>query len=148
MTLVDRQSGDAAVTTETRRPPSAADVQAAEPRLAHPDWSIVQRGQDGAAYQHRRRSLTLIWSVAWESDGRLWQHMSMSHRDRMPRWDELVEAKEWLMGTETYAYQVAPPRSVYVNDHPHVLHLFRCIDASYGQVLPEFSGLVDGRRTL
>jgi hypothetical protein len=115
------------------------------PRLVHPEWRLVQRGEDGAAYQHRSRPMTMIWSVGREDDGRLWQHMSVSHRDRTPTWEELVAVKEWLMGTDTYAYQVAPPRGVCVNLHPNVLHLFRCLD---GPVLPEFSAVVDGERTL
>lgn len=113
------------------------------PRLAHPDWRLVNRGEDGEAYLHRRRPLTLIWSVAIQEDGRTWQHLSVAHRDRPPTWMELVEAKEWLMGTDTYAYQVAPPRRLYVNQNPNVLHLFRLVDGGGGQVLPEFSD--DGR---
>lgn len=113
------------------------------PRLVHPDWRLVQAGEDGEAYQHRRRPLTLIWSVAEEKDGRWWQHLSVSHHDRPPTWVELVEAKEWVMGTDTYAYQVAPPRRFYVNQNPNVLHMFRLLDGGSGGVLPEFSD--DGR---
>jgi hypothetical protein len=138
---------DAVFTEDTRRSGTATEVRRGEPLLAHPDWRIVQRSEDGAAYQHRHRPLTLIWSVAVEADGLLWQHMSMSHRDRTPTWAELIEAKEWLMGSETYAYQVAPPRAVYVNEHPYVLHLFRCLDGD-GRRLPEFSGVVAGKRSL
>jgi hypothetical protein len=121
------------------------------PRLAHPDWQLVERGVDGEAYRHRRRPFTLIWSVAVQEDGEIWQHMSMAHRDRVPTWMELVEAKEWLMGTDTYAYQVAPPRRLYVNQNPNVLHLFRMVTGggaaldNAGKVLPEFS---DNGRTL
>ena len=112
------------------------------PKLAHPDWRLVQRGEDGEAYQHRSRPFTLIWSVAVQEDGQIWQHMSMAHRDRPPTWVELVESKEWLMGTDTYAYQVAPPRRFYVNQNPNVLHLFRCVSSrpdDSGKILPEFS---------
>jgi hypothetical protein len=134
--------------SETAPGLSLGDVLALRPHFAHPDWRLAERGFDGEAYQHRRSPLTLIWSVAIEADGRRWQHMSMAHRDRTPRWEELIAAKEWLMGGDCYAYQVAPPRAVYVNTNPNVLHLFRCLDAEAGAVLPEFSGVVNGKRTL
>ncbi len=118
----------------------AVSPNAYRPRLAHPDWRLVQRGEDGEAYQHRRRPLTLIWSVAVQEDGQVWQHLSVGHMTRVPTWEELVAAKEWVMGTDSYAYQVAPPRRFYVNQNPNVLHLFRCVSGDpNGKVLPEFS---------
>jgi hypothetical protein len=120
------------------------------PTIAHPEWELVARSEDGAAYRHRRRPFTLIYSVAIESDGHVWIHLSMAHRDRTPTWVELMEAKDWLVGTDRYAYQVAPPRSVYVNINPNVLHLFACLDMDTpdGRILPEFSQIHAGHRTI
>lgn len=131
----------------TRGVATPAEVRHAGPLVDHPEWRMIEQSQEGAAYRHRLWPMTLIWSVAREEDGRLWQHMSMAHRDRTPTWAELIGAKEWLMGTTTYAYQVAPPRAVYVNEHPNVLHLFRCLDGD-GCRLPEFSFIEDGERHL
>src|SRR5262245_35963390 len=96
----------------------AEAFELARPKLGHAHWRFVSRGQDGEAFAHNSRPMTLIWSVALESDGRWWQHLSIAHRDRVPRWEELVEAKEWVCGTSTYAFQVLPPRSRYVNLNP------------------------------
>lgn len=131
----------------TQHEPVPGAYTLAAPRIAHPDWRLVERREDGAAYVNRRHPMTLICSIARESDGRLWEHISLAHRDRTPRWEELVAVKEWLVGTTTYAYQVVPPRAVYVNLHPNVLHLFRCLEDD-GRQLPEFSAVVDDRRTL
>lgn len=133
-------------TIEHRLMPDAALVAAIRPSLVHPDWKFIRPANDGEAYVHRRRPMTLIWSVAAESDGNFWQHLSVAHKDRPPTWEEMVAAKEWVMGTDSYAYQVCPPRRLYVNIHPNVLHLFRRVGdgrpfhpADDGRVLPEFS---------
>jgi hypothetical protein len=95
---------------------------------------------DGVALARLRgRRQSLIVSTNVEEDGRRWVHLSMASPDRLPEWRELVEAKEALLGEEWDAYQVIPRRSRYVNQHPHCLHLFACLDVPGGGVLPDFS---------
>lgn len=115
------------------------------PRLVPGNWVEVERRFDGCAYQNRQQGLMAIWSVAPVDDS-WWQHLSVSHRARVPTWDELVRVKEWVMGTESKAVQILPARSRYVNLHPNVLHLFRALDRD---PLPDFEArLPDGRLTL
>lgn len=105
------------------------------------EWQIVERRADGIAMRNRKRGLYCIVSAAYESDGKLWGHLSLSHVDRLPSWTELTDAKEQFFGN-VEAYQVMPPRARYVNLHPHVLHLFTCIQRPNG-VLPHFDA--DGK---
>lgn len=104
------------------------------PRVLPSGWSLVQRSQDGAAYQGR--SLHVIVSVATELDGLHWLHVSVSHPIRLPKWSELREVKDLFIGRERKAMQVLPPSSQYVNLHPRVLHLWCCLD---GDPLPDFT---------
>jgi len=65
---------------------------------------------------------------------KLWRHLSVSclRPPRVPNWAELGYMKDIFLGDEK-ALLVLPPRGEYVNDHPHVLHLFSGPDQ-----LPDF----------
>ena len=73
--------------------------------------------------------MVLLVSGAEEEDGKRWLHLSVSRRDRLPSWPELREVKNLFLGREVMAVQVLPIESKYVNIHPNVLHLWRCVDA-------------------
>ena len=108
-------------------------------------WRVDIVGEDGTRYVHHARKLLAIVSACVEEDGKPWVHFSLSHRTRIPSWGELRTAKEEFLG-DVAAYQVLPTKDCYVNLHPHVLHLWVCLD---GPILPEFSGLTpSGTRTL
>jgi hypothetical protein len=80
--------------------------------------------------------IKVIVSIDLPPDGRRWIHLSCSHEDRLPNWEELKEVKERFIGEEKTALQVLPPKSRYVNFHPHRLHLWHCLD---GDVVPDFT---------
>jgi hypothetical protein len=107
------------------------------PTVLPPFWDLVQRGDDGAWYRNDAAGLAVALSVGKEADGRFWLHLSISHRARLPRWSELVEAKELFLGNRE-AYQVVPPRERYVNIHPNCLHLFALLDVA-AAALPDFT---------
>ena len=51
-------------------------------------------------------------------------HLSISHPERYPTWDEIKEARERLLPLgETFA-MIFPPVHLYVNEHPNCFHLF------------------------
>lgn len=106
------------------------------PRVMPAGWRELERRADGFKAHHSIKSLVIIIS-AEAYDGKRWLHLSCSHRQRLPKWSELVEAKELFLGVERYAYQVVPPRSRYVNIHRNVLHLFTCLDGE--PPLPDFT---------
>jgi hypothetical protein len=54
-------------------------------------------------------------------------HVSVSHTDRVPAWEELVDAAHQLRPGVCFALGL-PPRSWWLNLHPHVLHLWELHD--------------------
>ena len=58
-----------------------------------------------------------------------WEHVSVSIRERglvrTPLWAEMEFVKNVFWDREDCVLQFHPPRSEYVNVHPHVLHLWR-----------------------
>lgn len=55
-----------------------------------------------------------------------YQHLSISHIDRYPTWEELKLIKDQLMG-DNFAFQAFPPKSHYVNLHENTFHLFKIL---------------------
>jgi hypothetical protein len=54
-----------------------------------------------------------------------WQHVSVSHRQRCPIWDEMCWVKSLFFEDEEIAVQYHPRKADYVNYHPFCLHLWR-----------------------
>jgi len=52
------------------------------------------------------------------------RHLSISHRDRYPTWDEIHQARDqYLLPNETYA-MFFPPAHEYVNISKNCFHLY------------------------
>lgn len=66
------------------------------------------------------------------SDGGGWEHVSVSTKSRVPTWEEMCFIKDLFFEDEELVIQFHPPKSRYVNVHPHVLHLWKPI----GRPLP------------
>ena len=88
----------------------------------------------GRAYTHSN-GLRVITTVATESDGKNWLHVSFSRAERLPSWLDLREVKDVFVGREGTALQVIPSTEKYRNQHPFCLHLWHCLD---GEVVPDF----------
>jgi hypothetical protein len=88
-------------------------------------WQRVESplGPGALWLMHRSRGLA-AGLTAGRHGGDTWVHLSVSHRQRVPGWDELVFAKESILGEETKAVQVLAPRSQWVNICDKCLHLF------------------------
>ena len=69
-------------------------------------------------------------------DGKRWVHLSLSRRDRLPKWKELTMVRDWILGKDAKAIQVIAPASDHVNIHAYCLHMFHCLD---GDPLPDFT---------
>lgn len=114
-------------------------------------WRCLSRGLDGQAWEHRGRRLRVIWSIALESDGRPWLHVSASNPARVPFHDEMGLVKDLFVGEHAMAYSVWPPVHRYVNEHATTLHLWAPYwdEATAPMPLPEFSHVwANGRRTI
>ncbi len=54
-----------------------------------------------------------------------WEHVSVSVRDRCPIWGEMVWVKDQFFDETESVVQYHPPKTEYVNVHPHCLHLWK-----------------------
>lgn len=102
--------------------------------------SIVKRGEDGfAAFvihpAVKARSLSVICS--W---GGGWDHVSIAYPNRLPTWNEMCFIKDIFFEEEECVVQFHPPKSVYVNNHPNCLHLWKKQDQEYETPPMEFVG--------
>jgi hypothetical protein len=55
-------------------------------------------------------------------------HLSISHSDRYPTWDEIKNARYALMPDEITMAMLLPPKAQYVNLHPNCFHLHEIIE--------------------
>jgi hypothetical protein len=117
-------------------PVDPATAALAMPLTIPPGWRVAQRAADGMLYVNPGGRMSVILSVSSEADGRMWLHASMAHRDRLPTWGELTAMKAWAIG-DRYAYQVLPPKALYVNINPNVLHLWCPLEGD--PPLPDFT---------
>lgn len=72
-------------------------------------------------YPGRGIDLNVIFAQA--DDG--WEHVSVSGRRRCPNWPEMCEIKSLFWDDDDLVLQYHPPKSDYVNTHPHCLHMWR-----------------------
>jgi hypothetical protein len=70
------------------------------------------------------------------SDGMSWEHVSVhiseDGKEETPTWEEMCQIKSMFWDEEDCVIQYHPAKSEYVNNHPHVLHMWRPTD----QVIP------------
>jgi hypothetical protein len=66
------------------------------------------------------------------SDGESWEHVSVhivsDGKDRTPTWTEMCKIKDMFWGDDDCVVQYHPPKSDYVNNHKHTLHLWRPVN--------------------
>jgi hypothetical protein len=101
----------------------------------------VSRGEYGSAFGDRHGAFLLCCPLtgagltviaaggeAWRREGlsgEPWDHVSVSASGRVPAWDEMCWVKEQFFEDEEVVIQYHPAKSEYVNNHPHVLHLWK-----------------------
>lgn len=98
----------------------------------HPSWGAY------GAFQIMGpcgESLRIVASAAAPDDtmSQGWEHVSVSTKRRPPNWQEMCFVKDLFWEDEEAVLQFHPPKSQYVNNHPHCLHLWRHKD---GHALP------------
>ena len=94
-------------------------------RLA--DWRVGSFGPQGAFADKGVRRI--IITDAEMPDGVEWRHASISRKDKMPTYDDLVLLYE-VAYPGGYAYQCFVPPSEHINIHPRALHLWGRADGS------------------
>ena len=97
------------------------------------DFQIIKKGFDGGMGVFTKGSLknmTVIWSY-----GGGWEHVSIDGKNRTPTWDEMCSIKDMFFSDDECCVQYHPPKSEYVNNIPHCLHIWKPIE-QYSGVLP------------
>lgn len=59
------------------------------------------------------------------SDGKGWDHVSVSLPNRCPTWEEMQWVRDCFFRDDEWVVQYSPPRVTHVNCHPFCLHLWR-----------------------
>jgi len=59
------------------------------------------------------------------SDGKGWEHVSISLENKCPSWQDMCIIKNLFWDEEDCVIQYHPPRSEYVNNNEFCLHLWR-----------------------
>lgn len=88
-------------------------------------------GNNGAFTVAAKKPGVILHVIA--SDGEGWEHVSVhaeeNSKKRVPTWAEMCQIKDMFWDDSDVVMQLHPARSEYVNNHRHVLHLWRPIGA-------------------
>lgn len=61
------------------------------------------------------------------SNGEGWEHVSISHRHKIPSWKTMCILKDMFFKEEETVMQLHPAKNDHINIHPNCLHLWRPI---------------------
>lgn len=59
--------------------------------------------------------------------GEGWEHISVSHPDRIPTWEEMDAIHKLFFEDDEVAMQLHIPAKEHINYHPYCLHIWRPI---------------------
>lgn len=101
-----------------------------------PGWLLYIIASDGLGWQHAsvhayRPGKTVKTVMGRERQTQL----------RTPTWREMCQVKDVCWDLEDVVMQLHPRRSEYVNQHPHVLHLWK----PSGESIPEPPAMLVGK---
>lgn len=95
-----------------------------------PEVFRVKNGPMGSDESYGNNGCFLIWFegmqyVVIASDGKGWEHVSVSHEKRTPRWEAMCHIKDLFWDETDTVVQYHPQKSEYVNMHEHCLHMWK-----------------------
>jgi len=79
------------------------------------------------AFFNTLNGIKVLFSIELHGNGLTWLHVSTSHTERYPGWEELKFVKECFLG-DVWAYQCFPPKAHHVNISQNCFHLWHCPD--------------------
>jgi len=98
--------------------------------------SVADPFAGGIAVYLHNTGLKVLFSADPLSDpGKIWLHVSLSQKRRVPTYEEMTTVKKIFIGPTRQAVQIFPPEDEHINIHPYCLHLWSCLD---GDGLPKF----------
>ena len=89
--------------------------------------STTHDGMAGAFLIRGHNTMLRIISSGVDEEYK-WEHVSVSTKRRTPLWEEMCLVKDLFWTEDECVIQYHPPKSEYVNYHPHCLHLWKPID--------------------
>ena len=89
-------------------------------------WNAMNAPVDPPAAFERGELRALVGREPVVKDDWRW-HISLSCPDRVPSWEELANACHELRPGVTFVIGI-PPRSFWLNIHPHTLHVWESHD--------------------
>jgi hypothetical protein len=90
---------------------------------------LEDAGADHVAIWHQRKLTVIVAREPLGPNGALRWHLSISHPERYPSYDEIAAARYGLIPDRAYMVMILPPRSAYVNLHQHTMHLHEVPEA-------------------
>lgn len=102
-------------------------------RVRHGNWGS-NPGDDFGAFGNvpspRGEPLMIIASPGDAHESVPWEHVSVSLKNRCPKWEEMCFVKDLFWDAEEAVMQLHPPRSTWINNHRFCLHLWRPLDGN------------------
>lgn len=86
-------------------------------------------------YAHNTGLKVLFDADPLMEPGKVWLHLSVSLKKRMPTYEELKLVKKIFIGPDRQAIQLFPREVKHINIHEYCLHLWCCVE---GDGLPDF----------
>ena len=65
-----------------------------------------------------------------QEPGMRWDHVSVSHSDRCPTWEEMDFVKRLFFLPDEVCFQLHVAESENISNHPYCLHIWRPLEAS------------------
>lgn len=83
---------------------------------------IASNAEDGISGFITIRGQNFVFVCSW---GGGWDHVSVSHRNRCPSWNEMCEVKDMFFRKDECCVEYHPSEKDYVNVHPYCLHIWK-----------------------
>lgn len=118
-------------------------------RLPAPHGGAVHRGYGAFRIPHPSTTAMLFCiasdgSAVGDEPATGWEHVSVSTRKRTPNWYEMEHVCRLFWSEDETVMQLHPPRSDWVSNHPHCLHLWKPV----GKPVPRPPSLLVGIASL
>lgn len=75
------------------------------------------------------------------SNGNGWEHVSISHKHKIPSWKTMCLLKEMFFHDDEVVMQLHPKKSEYINNHPNCLHLWKPLNEAIPTPPKHFVGI-------
>ena len=94
----------------------------------------IEERIDGISFT--KNGLFIIAAIHKELDNNFWVHISLSRKNKIPSYKDLILVKNTFIGKDKKAIQVFPKEEEHVNFMENCLHLWHCVD---NDPLPDFT---------